>query len=447
MRDLLLALFILAMLPYIFKRPAIGALLWAWVSIMNPHRETWGFAQSIPWGQMIALATLTALLFHKERKPLPMAGGVVLLLMFMAWMTITSVFALNPVKSEVWDRWTFMLKVFVMLLATLMLLRGRKQIDALIMVVVLSLAYFGVKGGVFTLLTGGQYRVWGPLDSMIQGNNELAVALVIALPLMYYLQATCGKRWLRIGLLFCMACCALAVLGTQSRGALLSVTAMALVLGLKSRYPARFSVALLVVGAAMVSFMPDSWQRRMDTIATYQEDQSAMQRIWTWTTLWNAAVDRPLIGTGFRADNPVVYDLYGLIPGFEHFHGRWTPVAHSVYFQALGEHGFPGLLLFVSIGLWLWFRASALARSTRDDPEYRDWVPLLMRMCQVSIVGYAVGGAFLSLMLFDVPYYIVGLVVLVQATVNERRAAAVPGPVPPGPLTRDPYVQPRRPPA
>jgi probable O-glycosylation ligase (exosortase A-associated) len=222
---------------------------------------------------------------------------------------------------------------------------------------------------------------------------------------------------------------------------------MALVLGLKSRYPARFSVALLVVGAAMVSFMPDSWQRRMDTIATYQEDQSAMQRIWTWTTLWNAAVDRPLIGTGFRADNPVVYDLYGLIPGFEHFHGRWTPVAHSVYFQALGEHGFPGLLLFVSIGLWLWFRASALARSTRDDPEYRDWVPLLMRMCQVSIVGYAVGGAFLSLMLFDVPYYIVGLVVLVQATVNERRAAAVPGPVPPGPLTRDPYVQPRRPPA
>lgn len=449
MRDILLTLIIVPLLPYIFKRPAIGVLLWAWVSIMNPHQETFGFARSIPWGLLIALATLTALLYHKDRKPLPMAGGVVLLFVFMAWMTVTSFFAVNPEKTEVWDRWIFMIKVFVMLLATLMLLRGRKEIEWLILVVVLSLGYYGVKGGIFTVLTGGQYRVWGPEGSMIWGNNELAVALVIAMPFMYYLWATSKKAWFRAGMLFCMLTCGLAVLGTQSRGALLSVTAMTVVLGLKSRYPVRSLVALLAVGALLIAFMPDSWQRRMDTIGTYEEDMSAMQRIWTWNTLWQAALDRPIVGVGFRADNPIVYDRYGHIPGFEHFHGLYTPVAHSAYFQALGEHGFPGLILFVSIGLWVWFAAGSLARRALKDPECADWVPLLMRMCQTSIVGYAVGAAFLSLMLFDVPYYILGFIVLVQATIKEkeRDKTLKPSSASPHSLPQGPDVQPRRPPA
>lgn len=421
MRDLILALTIAPLLVYTFKRPAVGVLLWAWVSIMNPHQLTWGFARSVPWGQLVALATLGALLFSKDRKPLPMTGGVVILLAFMGWMTLTSVFALNPDTSAVWDRWIFMLKIFVMLFATLLLLRGRKEIEALIWVIVLSLAYYGVKGGLFTLASGGQHRVWGPVDTMIFGNNELAVALVIAMPWMYYLRAVSAKRWVRHGLLFCMITCAIAALGTQSRGALLAVTAMGVVLGLKSRYRIRSMLVLCIVGISIVAFMPESWERRMDTIADYEQDQSAMQRIWTWTTLWNAAIDRPIVGVGFRADNDAVFDRYGLIPGFEHFHGRWTPVAHSMYFQALGEQGFPGLIMFVALGVWVWFAAGQLARRTRDDPEFSEWVPLLMRMCQVSIVGFGVGGAFLSLMLLDIPYYILGVVVMVQATLNERR--------------------------
>ena len=54
------------------------------------------------------------------------------------------------------------------------------------------------------------------------------------------------------------------------------------------------------------------------------------------------------------------------------------------------------------------------------DAELRTWVPLLMRMVQVSLVGFAIGGAFLSLVYFDLPYYIIGYVVLVDATLRER---------------------------
>ena len=46
-----------------------------------------------------------------------------------------------------------------------------------------------------------------------------------------------------------------------------------------------------------------------------------------------------------------------------------------------------------------------------------------MQMVKVSLIGYAVGGAFLSLAYFDLPYYVIGFIVLVEATVRESARA------------------------
>lgn len=425
MRDLLFALTMVGLLAMALRRPEIGALVWAWVSLMNPHTLTYGFARSIPWAQAVAIVTVLGFLFTKNRKPFPFNGGSVLLLMLMVWMTVTSFFALND-PALVWDRWVFVMKIFVMLLITLMLLRGRVDIERLIWVIVISVGFYGVKGGVWTLLTGGGGRVWGPPGGMLTGNNELAVALVLLLPLMYYLRETAARRWVKTSLLLSMVAIAFAILGSQSRGALLSVLAMAFMLGLKGKHPVRTSLGLFVLVLVAIAFMPDSWTQRMDTIQSYQADGSAMSRIWTWKTLWNAAVDRPLVGAGLQADNLRVFATYAPVAGFEEFKGR-VYVAHSIYVQALGEHGFPGLGLYIGIGFWVWFAAGKLGRATRQDPEFAEWVPLLMRMCQVSLFGFAVGGAFLSLMLLDLPYYLLGIVVLTKATVNEdMRMRSVP---------------------
>jgi uncharacterized protein YneF (UPF0154 family) len=78
------------------------------------------------------------------------------------------------------------------------------------------------------------------------------------------------------------------------------------------------------------------------------------------------------------------------------------------------------LILYLLLGVFTWRKATKIAQQTKDDPEFGSWVPLLMRMVQVSLVGFAAGGAFLSLVYFDLPYYIVGYVVLVDATLRER---------------------------
>ena len=422
MRDVILAAFIAGLLPVILARPAMGALAWAWISMMVPHTATYGFAYRVPWAQIIAIVTLIGFVFARKKHALPVNGGTMLIIAFLAWMSVTSVFALNANEGEVLDRWIFAVKILFMLLVTFMLLRGRQEIEWLLWTMVISIGFYGVKGGVWTLATGGGGRVWGPPGGNLAGNNEIAVGLVILLPWMYYLREVTTRKWVSIGLVLSMIAVAFAILGSQSRGALLAVTAMTLVLGIKSKRFIRTTVGLAIVAVMALAFMPDSWTKRMDTIQTYEADTSAMSRVWTWKTLWNVAVDRPLVGAGFRADNQQTFNKYApQDSGFEKFRGS-VFVAHSIYFQALGEHGFVGLGIYLALGVWTWFGASRLEKLTRADPEFADWVPRLMRMTQVSLLGFAVGGAFLSLMLLDLTYYIPGIVVLVHATVHERLA-------------------------
>lgn len=427
MRDILLSLIVFGLLPFILRRPVLGAYTWVWLSMMNPHKAAYGFARTLPFAYMVALATLVGLMFSRQRRALPKSAITVILFLLLAWMTVTSYFAINA-APVVLDRWIFVMKIQVMIFVTLMLIRGREQIDWLIWVVTFSVGFYGIKGGIWTVLHGGGGRVWGPPGSMIEGNNELAVALLMLLPMMFYLYQTAARKIVRIGLMISMASTGFAVLGSQSRGALLGLCAIAFFLAIKSKYPIRMSVVLGVMLAGAISFMPDIWSERMGTMETYQDDSSAMERIYAWKTMWAAAVDRPLVGAGFAADIPIVFQRYAPRGGtFEGFEGL-VFVAHSIYLQMLGEHGFPGLGLFLLLGGMTWRTAGRLARQTRNDEEFGSWVPALMPMVQVSIVGYAVGGAFLSLAYFDLPYYIVSFVVLVDATVRERNRARALGP-------------------
>ncbi|WP_153110289.1 putative O-glycosylation ligase, exosortase A system-associated [Propionivibrio limicola] len=415
MRDLLITAVVIALIPLILRTPRFGAYVWAWLSMMNPHRAAWGFARSFPFAYLVALSTLIGFLFSREKKPFPVTPITVVYLSFWFWMSFTCLFAMNT-PEIVLERWIFVSKIHLMLLVTLMLIRGREQIEGLVWVVTASIGFYGVKGGIWTVLTGGgSGRVWGPPDSMISDNNGLALALVVLLPFVYYLYQVSSRRWLRWGLVFSGVAICFSILGSHSRGALLALIAMAFMLALKGKRPFLMSFLIVAVLTTAILSMPEIWASRMESILNYEQDASAMSRITTWTTLWNLVMDRPILGAGFRTDNPLVFALYAP----EGWEGK-VLVAHSIYFEALGEHGFPGFFLYLGLFFLSWMRAGKLARLTRDDPEFSPWVPFLMRMVQVSLTGFAVGGAFLSLVHFDLPYYILAFVILVDATVRER---------------------------
>ena len=158
-------------------------------------------------------------------------------------------------------------------------------------------------------------------------------------------------------------------------------------------------------------FLPEQWFSRMNTIGDYQSDASAMGRINAWWMAWNLASDR-FFGGGFS-----IYDL--------NVFGRYAPdptdvhAAHSIYFQVLGEHGFVGLFLFMTLWILVWWNAGKLRQEARKEPQ-TEWLSDLGAMCQVSLVGYAVGGAFLSLAYFDLPYNILIMIVVGRRWIKRR---------------------------
>ncbi|SIR15575.1 probable O-glycosylation ligase, exosortase A-associated [Janthinobacterium sp. TND4EL3] len=417
MRDILITIIILGSLPFILKSPAIGGLMWVWVSVMNPHTQAWGFATHLPFAFIIAIATMLSLVMTREPKSLPLTPVSVLLLLFVAWMNVTALFALLPDSS--WVQWNKVMKIMLMSFVIMMVIRTRRDIARLIWVLVGSIGYYGVKGGIFTIRSGGTERVWGPEETFIGDNNSLALALIITIPLMYYLQQNSDRRWLRHGLSAAMLLSALAALGSYSRGALLAIAAMVLFMWLKSGRKLVLGALLGLVTPLLLAFMPERWAERMDTINTYEEDSSAMGRLNAWRMAWNLARDR-FPGGGFDVSDGAIFARYAPNPMDVH-------AAHSIYFQALGEHGFVGLLIYLALGIATWRTASAIIRLTRGQAELR-WAHGLATMSQASLIGFAVGGAFLSLLYFDMPYYLMAALIATRIVVE--RALRAPAPTP-----------------
>ncbi len=405
-RDILVTAIVFGSVPFIIRRPTIGVLVWCWISYMNPHRLTWSFAYSLPFAQIIAIAIFAGMLLGVDRIRFPPLTLVTALwALFFLWMGATSLFAVFPDLAL--PKYVSVFKMLLMTVVTIMVMHDRRRIHWLIWAIVLCIGFYAVKGGVFTIRSGGAFRVWGPPKSYIEDNNALALATFMLLPLVFYLRSQAQNVYVRHGLLLSMLLMAVSAVGSYSRGGFLAGLSMAAFLLIKSRHKVLVAIAICLMVPALSLFMPQQWHKRMDTISNYQQDASAMNRIEAWTMAYNTANDR-FFGGGFGMWSPEMYARYGpkitgKPPG--------TRGAHSIYFSVLGEHGWIGLLLFVGVFFAAWRTASKIIRQTRNMEELA-WLGDLARMVQVSLVAYATGGAFQSLAYFDYPWHLVSIVVI-----------------------------------
>ena len=410
MRDIVIFGIIFGLVPMMIKRPAIGALVFMWISLMNPHRLAYGPAYGFPFAMMVGVITIVAILFSREPRDYPTTPVTLLLVVFMVWVTITTLFAISPPVIVNYE-WSRVIKTLLMIAVTIMVVQSEADFKKMAWVLVLSLGIFGAKGGLFTLATGGNYRVLGPAGSYIAENNALALALVMAVPIIWYLRLQAEKRWLRYGLTAMTGLSVIAAAGSYSRGALLAGVAMMGFLWLKSRNKVSTGVVILMMLPLVWLAMPEQWHTRMSTIDDFQTDGSALGRINAWYFAIEVAKNH-LLGGGFMVFNPAMFRIYA--PNPTDFHA-----AHSIFFQVLGEHGYIGLVLFVSFIGAAWHTANKIIKSVRNHPELK-WASDFAAMAQVSMIGYMVGGAFLSLAYYDYFWYVVAALVIAQRIVVRK---------------------------
>ncbi len=408
MRDLFVTMVIFGALPIVFKRPHVGIYLWCWVAYMNPHRLGWGFAHDMPFAAIIGGVTLISFVINsKERRPMPMNSVTILLFALTAWVSITTLAAIYPEASN--PLWVKFMKIQVINFIIMMLIFGKERIIHLLWISVFSIAFFGIKGGIFTILTGGGERVYGAPGSATEGNNEIALAFVVIIPLMLFLRTQVENIWFKRAIILSVLLCALSTVGSYSRGAFLAGFGMAFFLWLKAEKKATGIIIMLILVPAMIAFMPDKYMDRMNTIQTYEEDSSALGRINAWYMAINLANTRPLTGGGFNSFTPMNFLNYAPDPEDPH-------AAHSIYFQMLGDHGYVGLLIFLLLAWFCWSTARWIQK-TALTLDGQKWASDLGGMLQVSLIGFGFGGAFLSLANWDLLYELAAIIAILKVHV------------------------------
>jgi putative inorganic carbon (HCO3(-)) transporter len=379
MRDILVTLIVFGSLPFIARHPVNGVFMWVWVSVMQPHMLAWGFATTFPFALVIALCTTFSMLFSGLPRAQQLPAPVIALLAFGAWT------CLAPSRLAAPPPWPGFLETMIMTVVCTTLVKTRRDIERLVAVLAASLAFYGVVGGVGAMRTVFAERAAGPPGSFLVDSNAIALALLMTLPLLYQIRAGTAARWPRRLLAAVMLLCAVAAAGSSSRGAALAIGAMAAFFWHRRARGPRLGALFLCTLPLLVLLLPGQ-----------EIDAASYERLAAWSDAIGQAQDHL-----FGAARP--------------------PASHSIYFQVLGELGFPGLALYLLLGVLTWRSASWTAQAAAGRADLA-WAAALATMAQASLVAFAAGGAFVSLAFFDVPYYLMGAVVATRALVENELA-------------------------
>jgi putative inorganic carbon (hco3(-)) transporter len=417
MRDYVLTAFIFAIIPVCLVRPWLGIIAWYWLGIMNPHRNTWDFAYTMPFAILIGGATLFGLLFARDRKLIPWNRELVLMVILMVYFTFTTLFAWAP--TEAWVQWQKVFKIILMTIVATMLIYGRDRIRTIMWTIVISIGFYGVKGFFFVLRSGGAERVQGPDGSFLEGNTFIGLAFTMVVPLMIMMARAEHKVWFKRFLYGMAILTIISTIFTYSRGAFLGLGVILVLMFLNAQK--KVLAACILIPAALLApvVLPESVFQRADKIENYQSDGSANQRLQSWTVAFNLALDRPVTGAGFEFEYSPD-EARWLSYGSEKY--TWalqhSSAAHSIYFQVLGQHGFIAFLLYLALLFGTLISLSRTKRWALSNPS-TTWVAGYASGLQLGLMGYMMSGAFLSSAYFDLAWLYFALSAILAREVTE----------------------------
>lgn len=390
-------------IPFILFKPHIGILVWDWISHMAPHYSAPG-VRDFPFLDIIAAVTVAGFLLSSDEKKFPSHPVVYLMLLYFFWTVFTALAGYD--FSQSLPKLTQFFKVILFSFLTMMMMQSPNRLRLFVGVMGLSLLFVAFKGGIFTLITGGGNRVQDA-GGMMKDNNQLAMAMAMLLPLAIYFFQHPPHRLLKWPAFFGIILTAISVVGTQSRGGFAALGVTFFFLILKSRR--RFSILAISIPLAIGAFYfaPDSLKNRIKSAENATEDQSFLGRVVMWKFATNVAAEHPIEGGGFD----VFYTLRAreLYTPF----GERARAVHSIYFEVLGEHGYLGLILFLTLIYTGWFSAS---RAYKDFKIYKEtlWLADLSNAMRIGLVAYSVGGLTVNIATFDLLYHYLIIIVMAR---------------------------------
>jgi O-antigen ligase len=185
-----------------------------------------------------------------------------------------------------------------------------------------------------------------------------------------------------------------AVLMSNSRGSSIGLGAAILFLVWHSKRRLLTVVILAIAIGPAFYLVGDQYLNRMSTIRTYEDDESAANRVDLWHTAWELSQQHPLLGVGFGGRNFAVLEA-------QYRHDSKPTAVHNSYLSMLVGSGVFAFGLYVTLlfGTIAWLGRCARRLKAEDVAAC-----YAARAIQIALVAYAVGGTFYSHERYDFMY-------------------------------------------
>jgi putative inorganic carbon (HCO3(-)) transporter len=429
LRSSWLLLLYLSFLGLGITTPFVMTLGYVWVDTFQPQSVAYFILNELPIAFIMGAAAVLTYILLDRRSPPPLMLVTVCMIGLAIWMTAALLWAELPDRA--WGKWDWAFKTMVFATFIPLVIRSRVQIEAFAQTYVFSLAANFVPFGIKVLVSGGGYGQNLGLQSGNSGLAEggyLSTVCLMAVPLALFLGKH-GKLIPRLPMMN-LAYGGIAILavvtaiGTYERSALVGMVILGFYMFIRSRRKLLFGTLIAVVAIAVLVLAAKSWNTRVSTIDQYNTESSALTRLLMWQWTLGFASSHPF-GGGFDAygTSVIMMPPDDLHPGGYLQTGR---AYHSIYFEVLGDLGFPGLMMFlVVIGSSL-FSLIRLSRKCRKLPDLV-WVADMSDAVQSGMLVFLTSGAFVGLAFQPPFWYFVAMGVCLRAHVWHAERADTEG--------------------
>lgn len=409
-RDIAIALFALALLPLALRNSFVAVMMWCWAGLIGLNGLSYGFMTSIGVVQIFAMIALGGMVVRKEFVGLrDHMHGFSIILILMIVHGLASASLAYPGLDRNWELFSNMLKTALLCLVLPLFLVSRDRINIFVLLIASAISYHGVLDGLKYLSSLGGHNAAG--IPKFGDNNHYGMMLVMVIPLWAYLYQYASSTWMRWMGVGGMSVMTLAVLATDSRGALITVILAAFWMLMFSKRKVVGAVVVCLVAVSALSLAPDDWFERMNTIKTANEDASFMGRVTAWKRASAIALENPVFGGGYHAGQAwSIFEQFRYKPGLLGMYE--TPdvprpaASHSIYFEVMGDLGFVGLALFLMCMVTPFHYWRKILAMVKKRPVELAWARSLAVALSASMIAYLVGGSALSVAYYEVPYYI-----------------------------------------
>lgn len=407
MLDLALFLTVMGMFVLGLRQPFVWVLAYIYIDILSPQKMGWNLTQLLPISLIAFVLAFAGWLMSDAKQNARFTFRQGILVALLLWCLITLQWSAFPEDAA--EKWSWVWKALVFGIFLPFTLTTRLRIESAMLIMVLTAGAIIISGSMKTLLGGGGYdslRLFVDENSNLYESSTLATASVAIIPLILWFtkHGTIFPPDWRVKLFSALLIfsCLLIPVGTEARTGLICVAVLGVLLLRDVKRRMTYLAGIGAMALVAVPLLPSSFSERMGTLKAVDSDQSASTRVQVWEWTIDYAKEHPF-GGGFDAYRANSFTYRMPVRKVE---GNSVTVEyreitekarayHSAIFEMLGEQGWPGLIMWLSLhGLGLYHMERVRRRFRGRTGADENWQAPLATALQAANIIYLVGATF-----------------------------------------------------